>query len=269
MKKVVFVLLAALCLSLELRAADSADTGEKKKSKGFSGFFDSLLNSGKPTTSSSSQGTNEVALTGISSDQITSGLKAALEIGMQKAVAQLGQSNGFLTNISVKIPLPEKLTYVERGLRKVHEEQLADEFVATMNHAAEQAVPVASGVLLDSLRQMSLSDATTILASKNPTAATDYFRQTTSTALFDKFLPIVQDATGKVGVTSSYKKMMEKASFGTSIFAKSSLDVDQYVTNKTLDGLFKMVGEEEKRIRENPQARATELLQKVFGAIQR
>ncbi len=266
MNKVVVFILVCAGLSFEVWAADTSSNGEKK-SKGFSGFLNSVFGSSK--SSSNSQATNDVVLAGISSDQVTSGLKEALESGMQKAVAQLGQSNGFYTNISVKILLPEKLQYVERGLRKVHEEQLADEFVATMNHAAEQAVPVASGVLLDSLRQMSLSDATTILASKNPTAATDYFRKTTSTNLFDKFLPIVQDATGKVGVTSTYKKMMEKASFAASFFAKNSLDIDQYVTNQTLEGLFKMVGEEEKRIRENPQARATELLQKVFGAIQR
>jgi hypothetical protein len=263
MNKVVLYFAIGASFSLSILAADSPTKGEKT-AKEISGFLNSFLN--KPAATNA-QGTNNVVLTGISSDQVTAGLKEALESGMQKAIAQLGQSNGFLTNITVKIPLPDQLKYIERGLEKIHQEKLADEFVETMNHAAEQAVPVASGVLLDSLKKMSLSDATTILASKTPTAATDYFRETASAALSEKFLPIVQDATGKVGVTSAYKKMLDKASFGTSIFAKSSLNVDQYVTNKALDGLFKMVGEEEKRIRENPQARASELLQKVFGAI--
>jgi hypothetical protein len=168
--------------------------------------------------------------------------------------------------------MPEKLHMVENTLRVLKQDKLADEFVATMNHAAEQAVPEAAGVFGDAIKGMSIEDATAILMGTN-NAATQYFRRTTETNLFAKFLPIVKRATDQTGVTATYKQLTEKAggansfgSFGRSLLGTESLDVDAYVTNKALDGLFKMVAEEEKSIRENPAARTTALLQKVFGA---
>ena len=178
-----------------------------------------------------------------------------------------------MTNLNVKIPMPEKLRTVEKTLRVLKQDKLADEFVTTMNHAAEQAVPEAAGVFGDAIKGMSIEDAKAILTGTN-NAATQYFRRTTETNLYAKFLPIVKQATDQTGVTSAYKQLMEKAeaansfgSFGRSLLGAESMDVDAYVTNKALDGLFKMVAEEEKRIRENPAARTTALLQKVFGAV--
>jgi hypothetical protein len=208
----------------------------------------------------------------LSQDQVVQGLKEALGRGVQQAVGRLGHEGGFLTNLNVKIPMPEKLRSVEKTLRVLKQDKLADEFVTTMNHAAEQAVPEAAGVFGDAIKGMSIADAKTILTGTN-NAATRYFRRTTETNLYAKFLPIVKKATDQTGVTASYKQLMEKAesanpfgSFGRSALGSESMDVDAYVTNKALDGLFKMVAEEEKRIRENPAARTTALLRQVFGA---
>lgn len=203
------------------------------------------------------------------------GLKEALGKGVQNAVKGLGHEGGFMTNLNVKIPLPEKLQKAEAALRLVGQGKLADDFVASMNHAAEQAVPVAARFFSDAVKQMSFTDAKAVLAGPND-AATQYFRKTTQTNLFNSFLPIVKTATEKVGVTSSYKKMVGQIgaaqSLGSMFGGKTpallgQADLDDYVTNKALDGLFLMVAEEEKRIRENPLARTTDLLQKVFGSV--
>lgn len=214
-------------------------------------------------------------LAGLSQDQMIEGLKAALGKGVQTAVANLGRNDGFLTNLNVKIPLPGKLKSVEKTLRAVKQEQLANEFVDTMNHAAEQAVPEAAGIFSDSIKQMSIADAKAILTGTN-NAATEYFRRTTQTNLYAKFLPIVTAATDKVGVTAAYKNMMNKAGMSSSVSGllgstglvkPEDMDIDAYVTHKAMDGLFTMVAEEEKRIRANPMARTTELLKTVFGAV--
>lgn len=216
------------------------------------------------------------AVSALSQDQVVDGLKEALSQGVQQAVSRLGHDGGFLTNLNVKIPMPEKLRTVEKTLRAVGQDKLADEFVDTMNHAAEQAVPEAAGVFGDAIKNMSVADAKAILTGTN-NAATQYFRTATETNLFERFLPIVKKATDQTGVTSAYKRLMEKVdggnslgsfgSFGRSLLGSEAVDVDGYVTNKALDGLFKMVAEEEKRIRENPIARTSDLLQKVFGAV--
>jgi len=209
----------------------------------------------------------------LSEDQIVAGLKEALGKGVQRAVTDLGHNDGFLTNINVKIPIPAKLESVEKTLRFLKQDALADEFVATMNHAAEQAVPQAASVFADAVKSMSIEDAKNILTGTN-NAATVYFRRATETNLFAKFLPIVKQATDQTGVTSTYKRFMDKAgqgsmlgSLGESLLGADTMDLDSYVTHKSLDGLFTMVAQEEVRIRENPVARTSELLQKVFGAV--
>jgi hypothetical protein len=222
------------------------------------------------------KGTNEspAAMTSsLSQEQVATGLKEALEKGVQQAVSRLGHEGGFLTNPAVRIPMPEKLHTVEKTLRTLKQDKLADDFVNTMNHAAEQAVPEAAGVFGAAVKSMSIADAKTILTGTN-NAATQYFRRTTETNLYQKFLPIVKKATDQTGVTSTYKQLMEKAGSGSAFGSLSqtllgveSVDVDAYVTKKALDGLFKMVAEEEQRIRQNPAARTSELLQKVFGAV--
>lgn len=214
------------------------------------------------------------ALSALSTDQVGAGLKEALGNGLQRAVAELGHDGGFLTNAAVKIPMPEKLRSVEKALRSMKEDKLADDFVATMNHAAEQAVPEAAGVFTDAIKQMSFADAKTVLTGPND-AATQYFRRVTQTNLYAKFLPIVQSATSKAGVTAAYKNMMGKAGSTrlggvlSGLLGQDAFDVDSYVTNKTLDGLFKLVADEEAKIRANPAARTSQLLQSVFGSVQK
>jgi hypothetical protein len=236
------------------------------------GWLDALGLAKSPTNSAAS-----TAISALSQDQMVGGLKDALGNGLQHAIASLGHDGGFLTNLNVKIPLPEKLQSVEKALRKLKQDKLADDFVTTMNRAAESAVPEAASVFGDAVKQMSIDDAKSVLTGP-PDAATQFFRRTTQTNLYARFLPIVQKATAKTGVTSAYKNMMAKVSGGGALggtlsglagnyLGADALDVDAYVTNKTLDGLFKMVADEEKSIRENPVARTTDLMQKVFGAV--
>jgi hypothetical protein len=238
------------------------------------GFFDSL---GLTSKSSTNSAAGSSALAALSTDQVTQGLKDALATGLQHAVATLGQNDGFLTNLNVKIPLPPQLQKVESTLRAMNQGKMADEFVETMNHAAEQAVPMAASVFVDAMKQMNIEDAKAILTGPDD-SATQYFKRTTSTNLYAKFYPVVQTATAKTGVTAQYKALVAKASvtksfgsFGASLgnmgFDPASLDIDAYVTNKALDGLFKMVADEEKQIRQNPVARTTGMMQKVFGAL--
>ena len=228
-------------------------------------------------TPPSMAGEAQTTLAGLSQDQAVQGLKGALAKGLQGAIANLGHDGGFLTNLNVKIPMPEKLQTVEKAVRAMKQDKLADDFVNTMNHAAEQAVPEAASVFADALKQMSIEDAKGILSGPND-AATQYFQKTTQTNLYAKFYPIVQKATAQTGVTAAYKNLMAEAnvtqglgSFGStlssSLLGKDSMDVDAYVTNKALDGLFKMVAAEEQQIRQNPVARTTATLQKVFGAL--
>lgn len=205
-------------------------------------------------------------IAGVSPEEMTAGLREALAKGVQKAVTQLGATDGFLADADVKIPLPDGVRRLEKALRKLKQEQLADEFVTTMNRAAEQAVPQAAEVLADSLRQMTLADAEAILRGTT-NAATAYFRRTCETNLRARFQPIVQQATLATGATAAYKQLTGKVSgFRSFLGTGLDFDLDAYVTQKALDGLFVKIGEEEQRIRQNPVARTTDLLQKVFGA---
>jgi hypothetical protein len=210
----------------------------------------------------------------LTQEQMVGGLKEALAKGVEKAVSSLGKEDGFLKDAGVKIPMPENLQKVEKTLRTLRQDKLADEFVTTMNRAAEQAVPEAAAVLGDSVRQMTISDAQAVLTGTN-NAATQYFRRTSETNLYARFLPIVKTATEKAGLTGAYKRMTDKAGGGlgglgglsASLLGKEAPDLDSYITRKTLDGLFLKIAEQEQQIRENPVARTTDLLQKVFGAV--
>lgn len=208
------------------------------------------------------------SLAALSSDQVTQGIKEALGKGLQRAVATLGQPGGFLTNLNVKIPIPEKLQLIEKGLRAVNEGQYADQCVTTMNQAAEQAVPAAADVFANSLKNMSVADAKGILSGPQD-GATQFFRKATEAELTKKFSPIVQQAMTKCGTTAAYQQLLDKAKGVSPFFSNPSLDLNAYVTGKAMDGLFIMVAAEEKRIRENPVARSTDLLKSVFGALQK
>lgn len=230
-------------------------------SAGFADLLDGLVGGTGQETPATAAPTGTQPTDG----EMIAGLKEALNKGTQFAVDNLGKDGGFLNNDKVRIPMPSSLAWIEKTLRTLRQDALADEFVASMNHAAEQAVPEAAAIFGDAIQQMSLEDARGILTGPDD-AATQYFRRTTSEALTDKMRPIVEQATAKAGVTANYKAMTAKAGGLTSLLSKDTTDLDGYVTDKTLDGLFLMVAEEEKRIRENPLARTTDLLKKVFGS---
>ena len=204
----------------------------------------------------------------LASDEIIAGLKQALGIGVEKAIAILGTQGGFLDDAGVRIPLPDNLETVADGLRAVGQDQLVDEFVTAMNRAAEQAVPETLGVFTETIRGMTLEDARGILDGGD-TAATDYFRDNSGTRLSQAILPIVQRATEQTGVTASYKRLTGKVGFLGSYINMDALDLDQYVTTRALDGLFLKLAQQEQLIRADPAARTTDLLQKVFGAVAR
>ncbi len=201
-------------------------------------------------------------------DQLTQGLKEALGKGVQSAIAKLGADGGFLTNVDVRIPVPDKFKPVETALRRLGQDKIVDDFIGTMNHAAEQAVPLAADVFGQSLRSMTIADAQNILQGA-PDAATQFFKRTTETELRTKFAPIVQSAMAKTGVTAAYEQLLSKAKFATPFLNATGFDLDSYVTGKTLDGVFIKVAEEEKKIRENPAARTTDLLKSVFGLLKK
>ena len=198
-------------------------------------------------------------------EEIVQGLKEALTRGATAAVNGLGKPGGFLKNDRVRIALPDKARKAERALRKVGAGKAADQLIDTMNHAAETAVVEAKPVLWQAVKQMSLKDATEILRGKDD-AATQYFRGATSTELTAKLRPIVEAATAKVGVAQKYEKFAGKASQLGLLDAKEA-DLDAYVTEKALDGLFLMIADEEKAIRKDPLATGSSLLKKVFGGL--
>ena len=201
---------------------------------------------------------------GLTNDDIIDGLKEALEIGTRKAVETVSQTDGYFKNPLIRIPLPENVKKVEKLLRTGGLGSQVDAFELSMNRAAEQAAPEARAIFWDAIRQMTFADARGILDGPDD-AATQYFRQKTSDQLQTLFKPITHQAMSEVGVTRNYQTL--DAKIQTIPFAdQMSLDLDQYVTDKALDGLFLMLAEEEKMIRRDPAARVTDLLQKVFGA---
>ena len=205
-------------------------------------------------------GTKEV---GLSDAKIASGLKEALKVGTENTVNLTGKMDGYLKNEAIKILMPEKLRTLETGLRAVGYGPKLDEFVLSMNRAAERAAPAAKQIFWDAIGAMTFDDAQKILKGSD-TAATQYFRDKTSDKLTAAFRPTVEQATNEVGVTRQYKDLVGR--YQAIPFAKSeSLDVDHYVVTKALDGLFHVLGEEEKKIRTNPTARVTDLLKEVFG----
>ncbi len=203
----------------------------------------------------------------VSDNDIAAGLKEALGQGVSTAIKTLGKPNGFLLNPRVKIPLPKSLQKLEKGLRIAGQGKSVDAFVASMNNAAEKAVPVAIDVFVDAIKQMSFDDARKILFSGQKDSATQFFRRTSEETLRGKFRPIVQEFTEKTGVTQKYKTMVGKAGFAAQFLGKDATDLDGYVTQRALDGLFLLVADEEAKIRENPIGRTTALLKKVFGIL--
>ena len=201
---------------------------------------------------------------GLSDSKIVAGLKEALQISTGNAINLAGRVDGFFKNAAIKILLPKQLDTLAKGLRIAGQGSMVDEFTLSMNRAAEKAAPEARKIFVDAVKQMSFEDARKILFG-NDTAATEYFKGKTSTRIVSAFRPIIEKSMNEVGATRQYKELIGR--FQNLPFAKSqSLDIDQYVVNKSLDGLFYMVGEEEKKIRKDPLARVTSILKDVFGS---
>jgi hypothetical protein len=201
----------------------------------------------------------------LSSVEQVGGLKDALSQGAIAAVSRLGVVNGFLGNPKVKIGLPSPLDKADKLMRLAGMGRQSDELVTTMNRAAEMAVPEAKALFLGAIRQMSFADARGILMGGDD-AATQYFKRTTTPALTAKFLPIVKQKTDTLSLAQQYNSYAGQAG-KLGLLSKQSSSVEGYVTQKALDGLFLVMGEEERALRQNPVKAGTSLLKKVFGAL--
>jgi hypothetical protein len=205
------------------------------------------------------------ALDAISTGDASAGVKEALARGADFAIASLGKDGGFMGNSKVRIPLPGYLQKAESGLRMFGMGKQADQLIETMNHAAEMAVAEAKPVLSESIRKMSVQDAKGILMGGED-SVTQYFRRTSTEQLTAKFMPIVKASTRKVKLADKYNQFAGKAATA-GLIDKKDADLDNYVTQKAMDGLFAMIAEEEKKLRSDPLGASSELLKKVFGAL--
>ena len=196
---------------------------------------------------------------------IASGLKEALSVGTGNAVKLLSARNGYFGNEAVKIMLPENIRKITNVLTMAGYQKEVDAFILSMNRAAEKAAPRAVDIFAGAIRSMSIEDAQKILNGGN-TAATEYFKTKASSRLFEAFKPEISQSMNEVGVTNAYKSIVDRYTSLVPFVKLDSLDLDRYVTDKALDGLFYMIGKEESEIRTNPAARTTELLKKVFGS---
>jgi Protein of unknown function (DUF4197) len=208
---------------------------------------------------------NAQSLNDLSNAQVAQGLKLALENGALAAIKTLGQPNGFLGNDKIRIPLPGMLEAAARPLRSFGQGARFDELIVAMNQAAESAVPLARDMLLAAVKSMSVQDAKKILTGGD-TSVTQFFAEKTRQTLGQKFLPVVSQVTSRVHLAEKYNQIVGKAA-GVGLLKGEQVSIEQYVTAKTLDGLYVMIGEEEKKIRQDPMATGSALLQKVFGAL--
>ena len=247
-------LIAVSALAVFMTQANALDLSTLK---------DAIKSSG--STSSESAASSTGGVSSLTNSEASGGLKEALTQGVSKAVASLGATDGFFGNKDVKIPLPNSLKKIEKGMKFMGMGKQSDELILKMNRAAEAAVPEAKTLLLDSVKKMSLADAKAILTGPQD-AATQYFKKTTSAQMGEKFLPIVTKATENVQLADSYNKYAEMGSkFG--VVKKEDANINQYVTKKALDGVYYMVAQEEAAIRKDPLGQASSLLKKVFGSI--
>lgn len=206
-----------------------------------------------------------VSLADLSNKDATTGVKAALEKGATVAVSKLGVENGFLNNEKVKIGLPSVVEKAMPILKMTGQGKKVEELQVSMNHAAESAVALAKPLLLDAVKSMSVTDAKNILTGGD-TSVTDFFRQKTATPLGAQFLPVVKKITDKNGLAPQYNAIMGKVG-SSGLVSKDETTVEGYVTKRALDGLYTMIGEEEKAIRQDPVGAGSAILGKVFGAL--
>jgi hypothetical protein len=209
------------------------------------------------------QQAHALSLNDLTDSDASKGLKTALERGALSAVAILGKNDGFLLNNLVRIPLPGFLDDAGKLMKKLGQGKKVDELVTAMNRGAEQAVPFAKDLLVNAVKSMSVTDAKNILKGGD-TSVTQFFAGKTRSPLSEKFLPIVTKATEKVGLAKKYNDVAGKAQ-GMGLVKKEDANIQQYVTGKSLDGLYTMIGEEEKKIRKDPVGTGSDILKKVFG----
>ncbi|MEO7337508.1 MAG: DUF4197 domain-containing protein [Caldimonas sp.] len=207
----------------------------------------------------------EARAAGLTEGEAGSGIRAALERGASAAVSLLGRPDGFLGNPKVRIPLPGFLNDASKMLKLIGQQGRVDELVTAMNRAAESAVPEAKTLLVSAVRSMSVDDAKRILTGGSD-SATRFFADKTRAPLSTRFLPIVTKATQRVSLAEKYNSLAGRAS-GLGLVSKSDANLEQYVTGKSLDGLYLMIGEEEKNIRRDPVGTGSAVLQKVFGSL--
>ena len=234
--------------------------------------FDDLFKSAGELLDKAPAGLGTSATSSLSDSQIGAGLKEALSIGAERAVALLGRSGGFLDDSSVRIPLPGVLGTAAKGLRAAGQGHYVDQFETTVNRAAEQAIPETIEIVKETVSNMTLEDVRGILGGADD-AATRFLRERAGGSLAEAIRPIVAKATDSAGATSAYKSSKTQADGMLGglgglggLVSTDSLDLDSYVTEKALDGLFLKLAAEEKAIRENPVARTTDLLKTVFGS---
>lgn len=196
---------------------------------------------------------------------IIAGLKEALEIGTKNTVKVVSKSNGYFKNRDIFIPLPDELKDLADALRKIGMKKDVEKFIEDMNHSAEEASEGAIDIFVDAITEMTLKDAKKILEGPDD-AATNYFEEHTRKRLYDVFYPVVKKAMDSVGLTKLFKFLVDTYN-GIPGVKKTKFELNQYITNKGLDGLFFMLAKEEKKIRDDPAARVTDLLKKVFGSI--
>lgn len=201
----------------------------------------------------------------LSTDKIAAGLKEALKVSTANAVAKTGKPGGFLNNPDIKIPLPGRMQNVSKELRLIGMGSALDDLDVGMNRAAEQAAPLAKQIFLNSLSKMTISDARNILTGGD-TSATEYFKRTSTPDLTTAFKPIVHAQMQKVGVVRQYDQLTSNP-MASQLLQTKGFDLDNYVVGKSLDGLFFMLGQEEKQIRKDPAAQVTPILKEVFGAV--
>ena len=206
-----------------------------------------------------------LGLADLSNQDAASGIRGALSQGAASAIGKLGVPGGFANNPKVRIPLPPALDEVAQGMRLIGRGRQADDLVAAMNEAAEKAVPEAKGLMVDAVRNMSVHDAKQILTGGDD-SVTKFFRDKTAAPLAIRFLPIVKRATDRVGLAQKYDQLAgEGARLG--IVKGDAANIEQYVTDKALDGLYVMIGEEERNIRQHPAEAASAIVSRVFGAL--
>ncbi len=259
MKLKIIAIVMVLCLIPQLSFA-GFDWLKKKAKEMKESSLDSVLSSDNASDTSSTQSLTDIKL---SETKIGAGLKEALKIGINNTIEAASQKNSYLNNENIKIMLPERLKLLDSGLRRLGYGEKVDEFILSMNRSAEKAAPYARDIFLDALLDMSIDDAKKLYAASD-TAATEYFKDKTYKKLQEAFKPSVEATIKEFDVTRKYSDITDK--YNKIPFTKKlpDISIDNYVIKETLDGLYYLLGQEETKIRNNPAARVTDLLKKVF-----